>query len=177
MVKKILEDISHFIHTAYESIERIIIALAKKMGISRKTQSAQTSGLEKQALNLMKIRSAVLATFVVVSVIVIGVNGVDMTSIQDKGTLSLQKQPIPIGATMCANCNGTGKIKEEYNVTESVPCDNPNCKNGQIQKGYDEFIYLDPCDTCGGDGFIEKTITKIRYLTCPVCNGKGYLMK
>jgi hypothetical protein len=177
MVKKILENISHALHLAYESIERIIIALAKKMGISRKSHGEQLKTGTKKATDYIRIRNMVFTTFIIVSVIVIGVNGVDMTSLQDNGTLSLQKQPIPLGATMCTNCNGTGQIIEEYNITVSVTCDNPNCVNGQIKEGSDEFTYWETCPTCGGDGITEKIVKKIRNHTCPVCKGKGYLSK
>jgi hypothetical protein len=176
LVKKILEDISHILHTAYESIERIIIALAKKMGISRKTESSRTTSMGKKPQGLSKMRSMVYVTFIMASLVVISVNGVDMTDLQDKGTLTIQKRTIPIGAIMCTNCNGTGNIKEEYNVTESVSCDNLNCDDGYIYPIKESYGY-EICMNCDGDGIKEKIEAKIRKNTCPICKGKGYLQK
>jgi len=172
MKKKRLEDILHALHNFYESLEEIIKAMAKSVGINGKSSS----------LNLTRIRSIVFVSFAVVAVFVIGVNGVDMTTPNtDVLDLSLVNQtnqssidlpavkPKPTtNSKVCPDCHGTGVTVDWVKYTTEVDC--PNCVDGYIDKAH-EFI----CSKCSGKGVLFEEIEKPEYSTCPTCKGSGYL--
>lgn len=171
MKKKRLEDILHALHNFYESLEEIIKAMAKSVGINGKSSS----------LNLTRIRSIVFVSFAVVAVFAISVNGVDMTTskadVLDLSPINQTNQSVDLpmvkpkptaNSKLCLDCHGTGVTVEWVNYSTEVDC--PNCVDGYLDKAH-EFI----CSKCSGKGYLIEETSKAEYLTCTTCKGSGYL--
>lgn len=169
MKDKLLEKILHALHTLYESLEFIIIALAKTAGITGKAIP----------MNVMRMRSVVFASLVVTASVAVGVDSVDMTSPQvnithnnsTNHTNGSKLTSVPPGNIKCPECHGSGVIQVEPNSTRQIKVDCPDCIDGWSDS-YHEF----KCPTCDGNGWIWETVpTTPISITCPTCKGKGYI--